>query len=81
MTTSLKIVKAVDKYWYGSDPVKCDYCQEKFNGKFIDGRMHNYSTWLRMCSACHEEVGVGLGTGKGQEYTLQPNGRWLKTAG
>lgn len=76
---------AKPKYWMGDDPIKCDL-SDAMPGRhgdmtvFVDGRMAGGS-WANMCSICHAKYGVGLGTGRGQQYMKQENGRWLKTAG
>lgn len=50
------------------------------HGEFVDGRTQ-MGPWANMCMTCHRRHGVGLGTGKGQRYTRQADGRWLKTGG
>ncbi len=73
------------KYWIGDAPTECDL-KGSFPGKhdvskvFVDGRMQGGS-WANMCPECHKSLGVGLGTGHGQEYTKQEDGKWLKTRG
>ncbi len=62
--------------WIGSVPVACDICHGKLNNKFIDGATI-YGPWAIMCPACHEMVGLGLGTGLGQKY-VHNNGSWEK---
>ena len=60
------------KYWCGSKPESCDICMSKISDMFIDGRTV-YGPWANMCPACYQQVGVGLGTGKGQKYKLEPD--------
>lgn len=81
--------KQPERYWIGSDPTACDICGNGFPADvFIDGKTVS-GQWGIMCEACHTLHGVGLGEGKGQEYTckpetateLHPRGRWLKTFG
>jgi hypothetical protein len=55
-------------------------CKVKLADTFIDGKT-SYGPWGNLCPACHARHGVGLGTGKGQRYQRQPDGRWLKTQG
>ncbi len=58
------------KKWPGGDPpTKCDICKRKLKKVFIDGKT-KFGHWANMCQACHAEYGYGLGTGKGQLYTL-----------
>jgi hypothetical protein len=66
--------------WIGSKPKTCDLCKEEFSNTFIDGRTI-YGVWALMCAKCHEHVGIGLGTGNGQEYQLVEGGDWDKVSG
>lgn len=72
------------RYWIGDAPTKCDMSDALSDhdnmDTFIDGRIHGGS-WANMCLKCHAAVGVGLGMGRGQKYTKQEDGRWLKVAG
>lgn len=36
----------------------------------VDGRTV-YGPWANMCLECHDRIGVGLGTGKGQRLVLR----------
>lgn len=67
-------------YWFSKKPEKCDMCQGSINNYFIDGKTV-YGSWAIMHKACHSQYGVGLGTGKGQAYKLQEDGKWKKVAG
>jgi hypothetical protein len=37
---------------------------------FVDGKLAG-GPWAIMCVLCHLAFGVGLGTGKGQKYSLK----------
>ena len=74
-----KTQKSRSKYWVGDPPTRCDICHEPIRMTFTDGATMRY--WANMCPCCHGLYGLGLGTGRGQQYTKQRNGRWLKTAG
>lgn len=67
------------KRWVGPAPTNCDICHESIDKTFIDGRTV-YGPWANMCSACHSQVGVGLGTGKGQKYERDGEA-WIKVEG
>ena len=56
--------------WHGVTPKKCDICEGKLEGAFVDGRTKT-GFWANMCLSCHKEFGVGLGIGKGQKYELK----------
>jgi hypothetical protein len=68
------------RYWTGDAPAQCDICNGGFASVFIDGRTKT-GQWANMCRQCFHLYGVGLGTGKGQSYAQQNDGRWLKTGG
>ena len=69
------------KVWMGSVPAACDVCQGKITTVFVDGRT-KMGPWACMCPGCHKRDGVGLGGGKGQQYTYKPSiGTWEKTGG
>ena len=64
-------------YWIGDIPSKDDF------GKPYDNVMYDAKTkqgpWANMSSASWKIYGVGkLGTGYGQKYVKQADGRWLK---
>jgi hypothetical protein len=48
--------------------------------EFIDGRT-NLGPWATMTPASWRQYGTGLGTGYGQRYQKQADGRWLKVEG
>lgn len=67
-------------YWSGYVPDKDDFGQP-INDEFIDGRTVG-GPWATMTPASWERFGVGrLGTGCGQRYERQADGRWLKVEG
>lgn len=67
-------------YWCGEEPTSCGYCRCRIGSTFIDGRTQ-LGPWMPLHPRCHAAVGVGLGTGNGQRYERQTDGRWLKVAG
>jgi hypothetical protein len=72
-------------YWCGDPPAQCDACrqQPRVAEKFFDARTVR-GPWAILCWPCHENPHIGLGklgTGFGQRYERQPDGRFLKTAG
>lgn len=68
------------RYWMGSEVTECDLCEKKITDEFVDGNVRGLS-WACMCPQCHASRGGGLGTGRGQRYERQDDGRWLKTGG
>ena len=67
------------KEWLGPVPTHCDVCGTQINDVFIDG-CTVFGPWANMCCECHSQIGVGLGTGKGQMYE-RDNESWVKVAG
>lgn len=68
------------KYWMGSEAVACDLCGSAFVNRMIDGKT-TAGPWGLLCPSCHRKHGIGLGTGRGQEYERQADNRWLKIGG
>lgn len=74
-------------YWMSPAPIACDLIGHvggthddiTETGVFVDGRTR-MGPWANMCQTCHDRHGTGLGTGNGQRYTRQDDGRWLKTS-
>lgn len=64
-------------FWCGAAPDVCQLCDQPITDTFIDGRTM-WGPWACMCKECWEEKGDGLGTGRGQMYGRQPDGRFLK---
>lgn len=74
--------KAKQIVWSSPVPTKCDTCDTPITDKFYDASTA-FGAWATMCPTCHH-LGPGrgaLGPAKGQEYTKQKNGRFVKTAG
>jgi hypothetical protein len=67
-------------YWMSNVPQHCDLCDSTIKTVFVDGKTKS-GPWGCLCSACHRAHGYGLGTGLGQEYKKQKDGRWKKTQG
>lgn len=69
-------------FWTGKAPTHCDTCGAGITKTFYDAATA-FGPFGFMCPTCHH-LGPGLGrlgVGKGQEYTQQADGKWLKTAG
>jgi len=69
------------KYWMGTAPTQCQTCSSPIESVFFDARTP--AGWACMCEQC-QKFGPGLGktgTGLGQKYELQEDGKWLKTEG
>ena len=60
----------------------CNGCGGNFNGTMFDAKTPQ--GWANLCCPCFSEMGLTLGTGKGQRYDLTElhDGKyWLKTGG
>ena len=70
---------------YISDPPEtCDLCHAPIANVFIDAalRLQGRLIWGNVCQSCHQQHGIGLGTGKGQEWWLDPeSGKFYKIEG
>lgn len=71
----------------GYPPSTCDVCSEPishqagtrvYDAVVSTGRGRG---WAWCCSECFRSGSGSLGTGRGQEYTLELSGKWFKTAG
>lgn len=69
-----------EKKWIGGVPAECDICKDDIVDAFYDAKSR-MGVWGNMCPLCFNRVGLGLGTGLGQKYEKQADGRWLKTGG
>lgn len=66
--------------YYAGDITHCDICEKEVGKVMYDG-MTVHGPWANMCQLCFSRYGSGIGVGKGQRYTKQEDGRWLKTGG
>jgi hypothetical protein len=69
-------------HWSSPAPHKCDTCGAGIDDVFYDGKT-GFGPWACMCPSCFT-LGPGLnrlGTGFGQKYEKQADGKWLKTGG
>ena len=72
--------KTKTQYWLS--PVgKVDDFEDRISDEIIDGKTI-YGPWALMTPISFKKHGVGrLGTGYGQRYKKQPDGKWLKIEG
>lgn len=79
MTKTSKPKSSKSKYWVGKPPARCELCGDPIRMTFTDGATGR--GWANMCPCCFGLYGLGHGTGRGQQYTKQRDGKWLKTQG
>jgi hypothetical protein len=68
--------------YYAAAPHQCDICENKIKNVMYDAPT-KMGPWANMCLSCwvrHRRYPT-LGTGRGQMYEKQPDGRWLKVSG
>lgn len=72
-----------DRYWLSPVPERCETCEQPMGDTMYDSAVGRGGPWACMCGNCFAfGPGLGeLGTGRGQKYEKQPDGRWLKTGG
>ena len=70
------------RYWQSAAPLNCDACPASITNTFYDMKTQG-GPWGSLCPYCAMHgIGVGmLGTGSGQKYEKQGDGKWLKTGG
>ena len=69
------------QYWTGPAPQACDLCKRPITSVFTDGRVASIGSWAFMCPQCHRHEGLGLGSGRGQQYRKGHGGQWFKAVG
>jgi hypothetical protein len=67
------------KYWLGRPPKVDDFGKTIYD-IFIDGKTAR-GPWAFMTPLSFQFFGIGLGTGLGQKYKKQNDGKWLKIEG
>ena len=72
-------METAKKYYIGP-PTHCDLCKRPITTGFVDGATTS-GPWANMCLTCFKEHGRGVGSGKGQQYAKEADGRFAKVAG
>jgi len=66
---------------YINPPKVCDVCHKPFTENIMFDGKTVYGPWANMCMSCFNDIGVGLGTGLGQQYKKNEANDWVKIAG
>ena len=62
-------------------PKSCDLCGAKITDEFSDARHPRLGRWGNFCPSCSTDIGVIYGTGYGQRYRLNADGKFEKAEG
>lgn len=65
---------------YINPPSVCDNCHCDFGRTMYDCKTV-YGSWANLCTECFNVLGLGIGTGLGQQYIKEDSGDWVKYAG
>ena len=66
--------------YYIDPPKTCDVCNDAIGNVFYDCATR-LGGWANCCEPCFKKYGRGTGTGLGQQFKRQRDGRFLKTKG
>ncbi len=58
----------------------CNICKGPLGADLFDANIFRFG-WANICRGCFDHCSCKLGTGLGQHYAKQPDGRWLKIGG
>jgi hypothetical protein len=72
------MIQAKQTVWRGD--ARCDMCKKIITRTLYDAATR-HGPWATMCASCFSYYGLGVGTGKGQQYKQQPDGLFVKIAG
>lgn len=67
-------------YWLSDVPAECQVSQRKISDSFVDGNVPGFG-WACWHPDVFRDRGGSFGTGRGQLYERQTDGRWLKVEG
>jgi hypothetical protein len=68
--------------YHSNPPIECDLCTAAIDDIFYDAKVMGLrGKWANMCVGCFTEHRCRLGTGFGQQYERQEDGRYKKIRG
>lgn len=65
--------------YHSNPPSTCDACEGAIGTVFSDARLQG--RWGNFCHSCTQAHRIQFGTGRGQLYRKQADGRYLKVKG
>lgn len=60
---------------FSGAPKQCDICKGEFSGVMFDARTRQ-GPWGCLCGSCFRNENGKLGTGLGQKYLTNSQGKW-----
>jgi len=70
----------IKHYWCGPVPAVCEISGKPFNGVMYDASVPGLG-WAHICYDTFKQYSCKVGSGMGQKYRKQDDGRWLKVEG
>lgn len=79
----MQLVESGPVYWVGGIGKDCQLCDKPYGPLMFDCSLAPIGStqWANVCYACFQENHLRIGTGLGQKYEMQMDGRWLKVGG
>ncbi len=71
---------AHEVYWVSKVP-DVDTYGNPIHDEFVDGKSMGTNQWGLFTPTVYAVIGSGFGTGRGQRYKKQSDGKWLKVEG
>ena len=78
---SIAAAKIAARTIFATPPKSCDLCKDDITDSFTDAMIPRYRQWGNVCPSCAKSEGVTLGTGRGQCYVRNADGKYYKHRG
>lgn len=75
------MARPIGSPYMGTVPANCNLCGADIEDKFYDAFIPAYGQWGDVCPECFKRERCATGTGAGQEYSKNADGKFVKTAG
>lgn len=62
-------------------PSECQLCSANITTDFVDAKIPRFGRWGNVCLDCASAEDVKYGTGHGQQYQLQSDGKFHRVKG
>lgn len=67
--------------YHANPPKSCDLCKAPIAEEFSDAFVPLYGMWGNVGPECVKDAEIRYGTGLGQRYVMQDDGRYYKVEG